>query len=198
MYAFALLAALAALFVAGCGGGGSSSTDTGSSEAATTESSSPSGEATTQAGAESGAAVLTGSSVSGLGTVLVDAEGMTVYMYAPDKNGESTCYGDCESEWPPVSTKGKPSAGEGAVAAALGTTKRKDGTTQVTYEGHPVYTFADDKAPGEANGNGDGGVWFALDEGGNAVKGKATTTASDESAPAEEEESSGGASHGGY
>ena len=88
------------------------------------------------------------------GTVLVDSEGFTVYEFAKDKGTTSSCYGECEEGWPPVTTKGAPTAGEGAMSSQLGTTKRKDGTLQVTYAGHPLYTFVEDKSPGEANGNG--------------------------------------------
>jgi predicted lipoprotein with Yx(FWY)xxD motif len=139
------------------------------------------------------------SEVSGLGTVLVDSEGMTVYELTEDKGTTSNCYGGCEAEWPPVTASGKPSAGEGAMAADLGTTERKDGTVQVTYNGHPLYTFADDKAPGEANGNEDDGTWFALNQAGSAVEGTATASAGSEAesgaaagAEEEPEESSGG------
>jgi predicted lipoprotein with Yx(FWY)xxD motif len=172
-YAFALLAAVGALVIAGCGGGGSSGSSSGSS-----------GEGGTQL-TSSGGGTVSGAEVSGLGTVLVDSEGMTVYEFTEDEGMTSVCYGECEAAWPPVVASGKPTAGEGAMSADLGTTKRKDGTEQVTYKGHPLYTFAGDKAPGEANGNESEGTWFALDEAGSAVKGTAT-----------EESSAGGA--GGY
>jgi predicted lipoprotein with Yx(FWY)xxD motif len=170
-YAVALLGALGALAVAGCGGG-SSSTDAGSASAT---------EGTT----------LTGAEVSGLGTVLVDSEGITVYEFAKDTGARSSCYGACAEAWPPVTVSGKPLAGEGAMSTQLGTTKRKDGTMQLTYAGHPLYTFVEDEAPGEANGNESeafGGRWSALDESGNAVEG----TATGESHEAEESGSSGG------
>lgn len=164
--------ALAAI-VAGCGGG--SSTDTTSTSAA--NSSSQGGAASTVAGAE----------VSELGEVLVDSKGLTVYDFGKDQGTTSSCYGECAKFWPPVLTKGEPTAGEGADSSQLGTTERKDGTTQVTYAGHPLYTFAEDKSPGEANGNGVdafGGVWDALNESGE---------------PAEEGSSeSGGGAVGGY
>ena len=95
-----------------------------------------------------------------------------------------------------VTTTGKPVGGEGVVASELGTTKRKDGTVQVTYAGHPLYTFVEDQSPGEATGNGStafGGEWNALDESGTAVA--ASTAGEGESsgaAPAESGESSGG------
>jgi predicted lipoprotein with Yx(FWY)xxD motif len=187
-YMFALLALVGAVVIAGCGGGGSSSS---SSE---TETSSGGESASTSSG---GSGTIAGAEVSGLGQVLVDSEGMTVYEFTVDKGTTSECYGACEAAWPPVTASGKPTAGEGAMSSALGTTKRKDGTMQVTYEGHPLYTFTGDTAPGEANGNEDEGTWFVLDEAGSAVKGTATAAAaggSGEAAPASEEseESSGG------
>ncbi|MGN6276196.1 MAG: COG4315 family predicted lipoprotein [Solirubrobacterales bacterium] len=178
-----------ALVVAGCGGGSSSSNTTTTSEASENSASSG-GEGTVSSG-----------EVSGLGTVLVDSEGMTVYTFAKDKGSTSSCYGACEQGWPPVLAEGKPSAGEGAMSSQLGTTERKDGTMQVTYAGHPLYTFAGDTAPGEANGNEStafGGKWLAVDEAGKAVMGAATggsgETGGSEEAPAEEtsEGSSGG------
>jgi predicted lipoprotein with Yx(FWY)xxD motif len=137
----------------------------------------------------------------GLGMVLVDSEGFTVYMFAKDSGTTSACYGACAESWPPVTTTGKPTGGEGATASNLGTTKRKDGTVQVTYAGHPLYTFVDDQNPGEAKGNGStafGGEWNALDESGSAVAAStgagASTEAEGESsaAPAESTESRGG------
>ncbi len=186
-YMGALLAIVGALVIAGCGGGGSSSS---SSEASGAENAS----ATTGSEAGSGEGTIASTEIEGLGSVLVDSEGMTVYLFTPDKGTESTCYGGCESAWPPVMAEGKPTAGEGAASSALGTTKRKDGSTQVTYEGHPLYTFTGDSAPGEANGQEDEGVWFVLDESGTAVKGKATAGAAE---PEGSEESGGGGS-GGY
>jgi predicted lipoprotein with Yx(FWY)xxD motif len=194
-YALALLAVVGAVVIAGCGGGSSSS----SSESTSTGGESTS--ATTSSGG-GGTGTISGGEVSGLGTVLVDSSGLTVYMFTADEGTTSVCYGGCEAAWPPVVASGKPTAGEGAVSADLGTTKRKDGTLQVTYKGHPLYTYGDDKAPGEANGNESEGTWFALDEAGSAVKGSAggetstttteSTTTESESEPASEA-SSGGA-----
>jgi predicted lipoprotein with Yx(FWY)xxD motif len=182
-YAFALLAALAALVIAGCGGGGSSSSSSSSSEAAGGEGS-------------GGGMTVSAAEVSGLGPILVDSEGMTVYEFTEDNGTTSSCYGGCEEEWPPVVASGKPTAGEGAMAADLGTTKRKDGTVQVTYKGHPIYTFADDESPGEANGNEDDGTWFVLNEAGSAVEGKATAATGGDGDQTTTVESSGGG--GGY
>lgn len=185
-YMGALLAVIAALVIAGCGGGSSSSgprTESGGAENASAKSGGNGG---------SGGGTISSAEIEGLGPVLVDSEGMTVYEFTTDEGTTSNCYGECESYWPPVVAEGKPTAGEGAMSSALGTTKRKDGTMQVTYEGHPVYTFSGDSAPGEANGQEFEGTWFALGRSGAAVKGKATAPAESE----ESEESSGG--YGGY
>lgn len=196
-YAFALLAVLGALVIAGCGSSGSSTESSSSSEAAGS-SSSGAGKPVSSSSSASGGMALTGAEVSGLGTVLVDSEGFTVYEFAKDKGPTSSCYGTCEEGWPPLTTEGKPTAGEGAMSSQLGTTKRKDGTLQVTYAGHPLYTFVEDESPGEANGNGSdafGGKWSALDESGSAVAGSASAGA--EAEPEESSESSEGSS-GGY
>jgi predicted lipoprotein with Yx(FWY)xxD motif len=163
-YALALMALVAALAIAGCGSSSDSSSSGGSGGAygggessATTAKSPP--------GAESGAAVLTVASAPKVGAVLVNAEGFTVYDFHKDKGTTSSCYGACAEGWPPVTSEGAPTSGEGAMASKLGTTMRKDGTTQVTYAGHPLYTFVEDKKPGEANGNdvsAFGAQWYAL------------------------------------
>jgi predicted lipoprotein with Yx(FWY)xxD motif len=163
----ALVAMLAMLAVVGCGSddGGSAGGGYGGSRT-TTETAPP--------GAESGAAVLTLSRAKGVGPVLVDAKGFTVYDFHKDKGTTSSCYGACAEAWPPVLTEGPPTAGEGASAAKLGTTERRDGTTQVTYAGHPLYTFANDTKPGEANGNdvdAFGAEWYALQGSGEEAEG---------------------------
>jgi predicted lipoprotein with Yx(FWY)xxD motif len=113
-------------------------------------------------------------------------------MFAKDEGTTSSCYGACAEGWPPVIATGKSNAGEGAISSQLGTTKRKDGSMQVTYAGHPLYTFAGDTAPGEANGNEStafGGKWSAMDEAGEAVAGTAE-------APEEETSESSGGGYG--
>jgi len=184
-YAFALLAvlAVAAIVVAGCGGGSSTSSSYGGSsskeetssnnENASNESSSgPSnrygnGSENKNASSESegGAMVVSLGNAQKLGMILVDSNGMTVYDFHKDKGTTSSCYGPCAEGWPPVLTEGEPEVGNGASSSKLGTTERKDGTMQVTYAGHPLYTFVEDKKPGEANGNdvsAFGGQWYAL------------------------------------
>lgn len=179
-----------ALIVAGCG----------SSMTSSTSSSRPSKAPASAGGSSSGtAATVSAAGNPELGMVLVDSEGFTVYGFAKDQGTTSSCYGACAEAWPPVSTEGAPISGEGAQSSKLGTTKRKDGTVQVTYAGHPLYTFVEDSRPGEANGNGVsafGAEWHALDESGSAVPASAGAEAeSSTPAPAE---SSGESSGGGY
>jgi len=180
-HAFALLA-VAAIAIAGCGGGGSSygsgeSSSGSSNENASSESSSGTGSryggssesksasSESPPGAESGAGVVSLGNAQKLGMILVDSNGMTLYDFHKDKGTTSSCYGPCAEGWPPMLTEGEPTVGNGATASKLGTTERKDGTMQVTYAGHPLYTFVEDKKPGEANGNdvsAFGGQWYAL------------------------------------
>ena len=89
-----------------------------------------------------------------LGTILVNSKGITVYLFEKDTGTKSTCYGACPTIWPPVLTKGSPVAGAGAQASLLGTTKRTNGSLQVTYAGHPLYYYAGDSKPGQTNGQG--------------------------------------------
>ena len=174
--------AVLAVGVAGCGGG-SSSTSGSSSSTTTTEALPP--VAKPPPNAEEGTVFVSLGSAAGLGQVLVDSEGHTVYMYTPDEGTTSTCYGGCEAAWPPLMAEGKPTAGEGAMSSALGTTKRKDGTLQVTYAGHPLYTFSGDSAPGEAIGQENDGIWFVLGRSGEAVKGGAPSGGTTESSTTE-------------
>jgi predicted lipoprotein with Yx(FWY)xxD motif len=109
-----------------------------------------------------------------LGKVLVDGKGRTLYLFEADKGTMSTCDGACASAWPPLTTSGKPTAGAGVVAAKLGTAKRADGTTGVTYAGHPLYTYAGDGSPGQTTGEGltdYGAPWYALSAAGKTVVG---------------------------
>jgi predicted lipoprotein with Yx(FWY)xxD motif len=172
-YAMALLALVGTLAIAGCG----SSSDSSSGGVYGGKGSAGSSDTTTAKsppGAESGAAVLTVATAPKVGAILVNSDGFTVYDFHKDKGTTSSCYGGCEGVWPPVTTEGAPTAGEGASASQLGTTKRKDGTVQVTYAGHPLYTYAADKKPGEANGNdfsSYGGEWYALQGSGEEAEG---------------------------
>ena len=110
---------------------------------------------------------------TGLGSVLVGSDGHTLYLFEADTSGDaSTCSDDCAAAWPPLTTKGKPQAGSGVDAAKLSTLKRDDGTTQVAYNGHPLYYFAEDTAPGDTNGNDSdafGAEWYALTAAGESA-----------------------------
>ncbi|MEU8305800.1 hypothetical protein AB0C84_19770 [Actinomadura sp. NPDC048955] len=112
--------------------------------------------------------------VGSLGQILVDGAGRTVYDFQKDTGGKSSCYGACAAVWPPVPAGAKPQAGSGANASLLGTSKRTDGTTQVTYAGHPLYYYAPDgTASGSAKGEGlnqFGAVWYVMSPSGSAVR----------------------------
>jgi predicted lipoprotein with Yx(FWY)xxD motif len=166
-YALALCAAAAlALAIAGCGGGSDSTSSSAASTDAAGADSGKSVEPVKAApNAEKGTVFVSLGNVSDLGMVLVNSQGMTLYDFQKDDGTESSCYGECAGFWPPLLTKGEPQPSNGADASLLGTTERKDGTTQVTYDGHPLYTFVEDTKPGEANGNDldkFGGEWYAL------------------------------------
>ncbi len=109
-----------------------------------------------------------------LGKVLVNGSGVTLYLFEKDKHGKSACSGACAASWPPVLTKGGPLVTAGARSAKLGTTRRADGTTQVTYGGHPLYTFVmDRKQPGSVAGEGIkafGAEWYVLGANGRKVE----------------------------
>jgi predicted lipoprotein with Yx(FWY)xxD motif len=148
-----IAAALVALVVAGCGGGGNQAT----------AASAPSGDAShTISATDNGA----------LGKILVDSKGRTLYLFQKDAGSMSTCSGACATDWPPVTTTGKPTAGSGLTGSKVGTTKRSDGTEQVTYDGHPLYQYVGDQNAGDANGQGVnafGALWYVLSPSGSTV-----------------------------
>jgi len=115
-----------------------------------------------------------------LGNVLVDARGRTLYLFENDKHGRSACYFACATYWPPLLSSAKPRPGRGVRASLLGLTKRTNGKRQVTYAGHPLYTFIADKKPGQTTGEGlnnFGAAWDVLAASGRAIE----PTASDSS-----------------
>jgi predicted lipoprotein with Yx(FWY)xxD motif len=149
--------------LAGCGGGSSSSTagtSTGSTATALPPVAKP------PPNAEEGTVFVSLGSAAGLGQVLVDSEGRTLYAFSTDSPEESTCEGACAKAWPPLLVaKGEPHPSNGTSAARLGTIDRANGSRQVTYAGHPLYSFTGDNSPGQASGNGStafGGTWTAL------------------------------------
>ena len=106
------------------------------------------------------------------GAHLTDGSGRTLYMFAKDKGSTSSCSGDCAKEWPPFTSSAAAKAKGSATGSMLGTTPRDDGSTQVTYAGHPLYYFADDSAAGDMNGQGEddfGGLWSAVTPDGSAL-----------------------------
>ena len=109
-----------------------------------------------------------------LGKILVDGRSRTLYLFEKDKHGKSACSGMCATNWPPLLTKGKPKAVSGVKSSLLGTTKRSDGTTQVTYNKHPLYTFIADKSkPGSTKGEGldaFGAEWYVLGTNGKKIE----------------------------
>ncbi len=128
-------------------------------------------------GAESSATVSL--RTTALGAILVNSKGHALYMFAKDKKGKSACAGTCAKYWPPALAKAKPSAGAGIKRSLLGTTTRSDGRKQVTYNHHPLYTFALDKRAGQTNGQGSTGFgarWWALAATGRPVTRAATVT----------------------
>ncbi|HEX6033188.1 MAG TPA: hypothetical protein VFY83_02095, partial [Anaerolineales bacterium] len=112
------------------------------------------------AAAAEGAATVALGQKDQLGSFLVDAKGMTLYLFTKDTPNTTVCYEKCAVAWPPLLTTGDPIAGEGVNASLLGTTDRTDGTVQVTYNGWPLYYYEKDKAPGDVTGQDVGGVWY--------------------------------------
>jgi len=163
--------AAGALAVAGCGGtsGGQHAAAYGAPSPTTSASSAGAG-ASSSASSSGGASVSLASSK--LGRILVDSKGQTLYLFQADAGSVSTCNGACASAWPPLTTTGKPIAGPGVSASKLGTTKRSDGSTEVTYNGHPLYTFVGDSSPGQTTGQGNtgfGAEWDVLSAAGNKL-----------------------------
>ncbi len=164
LMAIGALALIGVLALTGCGSSDSSSSSSSGSAYGSGEESTAKSQ---PSGSSSGgtAAVVSAASAPKLGRILVDSKGFTLYDFHKDKGTTSACYGACAGVWPPLTTEGAPQAGEGAMASKLGTTKRKDGTEQVTYAGHPLYTYTADTKPGDAQGNdfsSYGAQWYAL------------------------------------
>ena len=150
-----------ALIAAACG----TSSPSGSTGTASAPSSSSASAASPAAASST---VLKATTIGGT-KVLTNAKGFTVYSFAPDTATKSNCNGSCATYWPPV--KGPATAGPG-VTGKLGAITRSDGSTQATYNGHPLYTYVSDTAPGQAKGNGlnlSGGVWHEVPVSGTAV-----------------------------
>ncbi len=168
--ATAVFAVGAVLAVAGCGSssdttssgtGGGNLYGSGGGGSSTSSTTTPGASATTSGGD----GVVAVADNAKLGKIIVNSRGFTLYDFHKDKGTKSSCYGGCAKVWPPLLTPGAPKATKGAEASKLGTTKRTDGTTQVTYAGHPLYTYVADKKPGDVTGNdftSFGAQWYAL------------------------------------
>lgn len=105
------------------------------------------------------------------GTYLVDGDGASLYLFTSDTQGEaSTCTGDCSEAWPPLTVDGEIGFGDGVSLDLLGTVEREDGAHQVTYDGWPLYAYADDQEPGDVQGHGLGDAWFLIRPDGDAVE----------------------------
>jgi predicted lipoprotein with Yx(FWY)xxD motif len=146
----AAAAGIVAVAIAGCGGG----SDSGSANAAVGPPQTASGQTAT-----------VGLASTGLGKVLVNAQGRTLYLFRADHGTTSACTGGCVAQWPPLRAAGKPKVGTGLQASAVTTIKRSDGKSQVSYHGHPLYTFIGDKKAGDTTGQGInafGASWFAV------------------------------------
>lgn len=175
-------AVAAGLALAACGGddGGEDDASAAASEPAVESESSDAAESEAVSEAESEAAAGTSSEAAGgsvelatadsdLGEIIVDGEGMTLYVFDSDTGSDSTCYDACAQTWPPLT--GTATAGEGADESLLGETTRDDGTTQVTYNGSPLYYYAPDSAPGDTQGQAVGDVWWVVGPDGEKIEG---------------------------
>jgi predicted lipoprotein with Yx(FWY)xxD motif len=120
--------------------------------------------------ATGGKAIVNIVTVSGVGKYLVDGKGMTLYIYTKDTPDTSTCTGACAKSWPPFTTTGSVTAGDGVNQSLLGTTKLSDGSVGVTWNHMPLYSFAKDQKAGDIKGQGVGGVWFLVGPRGNVMK----------------------------
>jgi predicted lipoprotein with Yx(FWY)xxD motif len=162
---------LVALAVAACGGGGAAT--------AASPKTTPSNSATTQPATTPTTVIR--SANTGLGRILVNTAGRTLYLFKADVGTKSACSGACASAWPPLLAPGDPTAGAGVTASKLGTTPRSDGTKQVTYDGHPLYLYIGDTKPGETNGQGVtafGAAWFVVSPSGSQISSQSASPAS--------------------
>lgn len=169
-----LLALLAALLLAvglaGCGDDDDDDGATAADDTTTTAADAEDDTTTAAPGAEAAGDATVAVAETDLGEVLVDADGMTLYLFTPDTAEASACEGDCAAAWPPLTlADGEPVAGEGIDESLLGTAPRTDGDPQVTYNGHRLYLYAADTAAGDTTGQGVGDKWYAVTPAGEAV-----------------------------
>lgn len=166
----ATLSALAlAVVVSGCAGGSGTTTTAAASPAPTTSAAGTAAPATAGASTPASAAELKTASTSA-GRVVVDAKGMSVYLFTKDTkdSGTSACTGSCIAAWPPVLASSEAPSVDG-ITGKVGTIATPDGKKQLTINGMPVYYYAKDRAPGDVTGQGVGGVWFLVTPAGEMV-----------------------------
>ena len=166
-------ALVAAVAVTACGSSGTSSTSTSSAPATSAPATSAPAPSASRTTAAPTVPATISTTTGPLGTYLTSVNGRTLYLFGQDTGTTSTCIGTCTETWPPLLTKGAPKAAGQAQVAKLGTTARSEGTTQVTYAGHPVYLFIGDTAPGQTKGQGVnafGGVWYVVSPAGTAIQ----------------------------
>jgi predicted lipoprotein with Yx(FWY)xxD motif len=128
------------------------------------------GGTSTSSGGSTGASTVTTMEDPTYGTILTDGQGNTLYLFETDQGTKTSCTTGCSSTWPALTVTGQPTAGAGVDASKLGSAKQDDGSMQVTYNGHLVYRYSGDTAPGQTNGEGIGGVWFVVSASGDPVQ----------------------------
>jgi predicted lipoprotein with Yx(FWY)xxD motif len=168
---FALTALALGIAAAGCGGSSSSSSAPAGGTTASSGGAGGYGYGGGGGSSSSSSAVTLKATSSPLGTILVDQDGKTLYLFEADSQNKSNCSGGCLNLWPPIMASGKATAGSGVTAGMIGTAM---GSSQVTYAGHPLYWFSGDTKAGDTNGEGlddFGGEWYAISPAGKAVQG---------------------------
>jgi predicted lipoprotein with Yx(FWY)xxD motif len=162
----AAAAAVALLALAGCSSSGSSDTSASGGGSSSSSSSAPS----SSAGSDASGAAEISTANSSLGEIVVDGQGMTAYFFDNDAadSGTSSCTGDCAKLWPAIESATTTPVVDG-VSGTIATIKGVDGGNQITIDGRPIYTFANDKKPGDVAGQGVGGIWFAVSPAGEEL-----------------------------
>lgn len=185
--------ATAALIVAGCGSTSSSSTNSAAAAAPSSSTTSSTSATSSTAAAATGVAIKTAHNSKGM--YLAGPNGHALYLWVADTGNKSSCSGACAHAWPPLLTKGNPTAGAGVTASDLGTTMRSDGTEQVTYKGHPLYYFIADRTAASVTGQGSssfGAKWWLVAPSGTAITAVASKSSGSSGGSSTSTSSSGG------
>ena len=164
LFSLAALGVAVAMVLAACGGSSTSSSSGSGTGYGAPTSGSPGG---------SGPASVVGTKTGSLGTFLVDGKGRALYLWEADHGATSACSGACAQAWPPLTITGTPKASGAVRGSLLATTKRADGSREVTYAGHPLYLFAGDSRAGQTTGegsNGFGAPWWVVTPAGKALQ----------------------------